>query len=251
MCTGARVSPPTRRTAGAACVGWSAGWSAGWGLAILLAVGLAVCGSGLAAQPRFDGAELAAWLQQCPQLGDCAEATEREALRDPRWSGERTGLQLVLGPAPAPHRFEDRDGLRHRLLGELGQTGLALVVAQEGAVHRFWLVDLASPRAWSLPSLPWPSPDGRLLALPSGPDASEASEGGVSLWLRVGTRWTRPFVFEAPGLQLEGRGWRADGAAFRLQWSRAGTPKRCTGALQLRDGPYGWELVPPPPAHCP
>jgi hypothetical protein len=180
----------------------------------------------------------------------CAEVLEAHALKAHASVARRSGHQLwvtvIPGLAPLPLSDLPADALVYRYLGPLPGTDLHLVVQipQHGAPRYVPLgPGMAGTVRFNAP--PWPSPDGRWLAVAVA--ASGGQVGQLALWGRVGPQWRMQYSFDPdPGMGFEFRGWRADGAAMRLAWQ---CPKQ-SGATQLRDGPYGWDLVPPPPAHC-
>lgn len=222
---------------------------------------LAIALIALVAQARTAQAITPAALQAlqgaCPQWDDCAASAETKALREAQPRARRDGMRLTIAQANGTLQFDDVAGQkRHRYLGPLDNTGLDLVAGwRDGRAH-YWLADPASARVLEASALPWPSPDGRLLVM-AAPAVGEQG-GTLDLYLHAGPRWSRLYRLEAPrGVGFEFLSWRADGAAVRLAWTRrsagaAGTGSdTCSGAIQLRDGPYGWDLVPELPDHCP
>jgi hypothetical protein len=219
-------------------------------LALLLAAAAALP----AARAAIDGEALQRLQQTCPRWDDCADKAEALALAATGSQARRQGGLLTVNLASGTQRWEDQPaaGHRHRYLGELDKTGLALLAGLRSGQPMYWLIDPASGRVLEAPSLPWPSPDGRLV-LVAVPERA-GTGGSLTLYLRTANRWTRQYLFEAPpGLGFSFRSWRMDSAAVRLVWARRAAEGRtgCDGLTQLRDGPYGWDLVPEPPAACP
>lgn len=224
-------------------------------LAITLMATTALSGAAHAITP----AALQALQAACPRWDECAASAESKALRDAAARARREGGRLSLSHAGGGLQFDDVAGSqRHRYLGPLDNTGLDLVAGwREGHAH-YWLVDPTSARVLDADALPWPSPDGRLLVVAA---PTRGAQGGtLDLYLHAGPRWSRLYRLEAPrGVDFEFQSWRADGAAVRLAWSRHAVPgtasaaasESCSGPIQLRDGPYGWDLVPELPDRCP
>lgn len=211
-------------------------------------------------------------LDRCsgPAPDACLEALERTALAQAAGAVQREGHVLVLATQAGPVRFDDHRPAtgqapgyaateRHRYLGRLNEVDAHWVLAlPPGApleAARYWLVSDAGPPVLALEELPWPSPGGRLLVFAravAGPRPSV-----LGLYMKAGTRWSLVYRYEAPaGLNYQFRSWRNDGAAVRLEWERTGAARACatqagSGSIQLRDGPYGWDLVAPVPASCP
>ena len=108
------------------------------------------------------------------------------------------------------------------------------------------LVGLGAPPL-RLDAPPWLAPGERLMVSVSdlGPNAPP---GGLRLLGRVDARWRVLLYQELPGgMGLQFQNWRSDGAAVRLQWHCV---DGSSGAVQLRDGPYGWDFVPALPGRC-
>ena len=131
-------------------------------------------------------------------------------------------------------------------------TQLVLTL-EDGQRPVFEWVAPGAQSALRLDALPWPAPGGRLMVVVAGADGEPG--GSITLWQRAGNRWSQQFRYEPPGSVIyQFHNWRADGAALRLDWQRGATSgQRCQprqGSLQLRDGPYGWDFVPAPPAAC-
>lgn len=204
-----------------------------------------------------------------PPTESCLAAIEAVALKDAAGRVERNGPWLNLQTGSGPVRFDDRRSVvvsttpvgataRNYYLGTVEGSDAQLVMSLPPgaplAAARYWLVGAAGPPVLGLDDLPWPAPGGRLLMVARPAGAGRTST--LALYLRVGTRWTQPYRFEAPnGLSYSFKGWRADGAAVRLEWAITGPTKACAdsgehGSIQLRDGPYGWDLVPPLPPTC-
>lgn len=128
----------------------------------------------------------------------------------------------------------------------LAGTGLQLQdVPTEGQAMRYRLQGPGAP-GLILDGPPWPAPGGRLLVVATL--AQDGQAGGVLLLGRVGTAWRLLYRFEAVGrLGFVFRGWRSDAVSARLDAvCGSGAPT----VIHLRDGPYGWDLT-PPPAACP
>ncbi|HSI57730.1 MAG TPA: hypothetical protein VLA16_09245 [Ideonella sp.] len=238
--------------------------------------GLTAAGLLAAAACRAETAEaLHHALAQCaaPPAEGCLAALEARALKEAAGQAERAGPWLSLQTTGGPVRFDDRRavvatnattpaaggaGPRNYYLGAVEGSDARLVLAlAPGAplsAARYWLVGAAGPPVLGLDALPWPAPAGRLLV--AAKPASQAGVSTLALYLRVGARWTQQYRYEAPvGVSYSFRSWRADGAAVRLEWAISGPTKACAdsgehGSIQLRDGPYGWDLVPPLPPTC-
>lgn len=211
-------------------------------------------------------------LDRCagPTPDECLASLERTALAAAAGRVRRDGALLDLDTQAGPVRFDDQRPAtghapgyaateRHRYLGRLNEVDAHWVLAlPPGApleAARVWLVGDAGPPVLALEEMPWPSPDGRLLVLArpvAGPRPSV-----VALYMKAGSRWSLIYRYEAPaGLNYQFRSWRSDGAAVRLEWQRTGSARGCaaavgSGSIQLRDGPYGWDLVAPVPGSCP
>ena len=189
-------------------------------------------------------------LRDCGANGMCTSAQEARALADPQAAARRERGVLRVGRDEARlQHFDDTEAGRFLYLGPLGETGLHLVQwLQAGQPARYRLAGPGSPPDLVLDAAPWPSADGRLIAV--AVPAGNGAAGSLTVLQRVGVAWRLLYRYEpAPGLGFAFRGWRADGAAMRLDWACAAhsgvTP------VQLRDGPFGWDLVPPTPPACP
>ncbi len=188
--------------------------------------------------------------KRCGGDAACLSRLEAQALRESGGAVRREGHELVVQPGSrAPARFVDQPPLSHRYLGRL--EGLQLhAVRVEGVGQRaaWWLVDDAGQPPLKVDALPVPGPGGRHFVVVDG--------NVLSLYQRSGPRWALVIRFDAaPGLVWTVKGWRADEAAVRLEWTWPEGPAACAGQaaqgqLQLRDGPYGWDLVPEAPRRC-
>ncbi|WP_374588230.1 hypothetical protein [Ideonella dechloratans] len=231
--------------------GWAA-WGVGWGLA------LAASASG-AAPPKGDPGQGWALCQQDAEPERCLTRLEAEALRTARASRKtlravRQGQQLSLqAPGGATITLQDSAATQYRGLGPLG-LGDSWLVARLPAPQSppLLLISPASGQQLGLEAAPRSAPDGHLLiAVRPGEDGHEGST--LTLLQRAGTRWSVVFRYEAPaGLHLRFQRWRSDGAAVHLQWERSPIPAcpLAEGNAQLRDGPFGWDFVPPMPPPC-
>ncbi|OYT89559.1 MAG: hypothetical protein CFE46_03900 [Burkholderiales bacterium PBB6] len=188
---------------------------------------------------------------------ECLQIRETRALTEASGSVSRNAARLtVQRPDAPPVAFTDDSTSRHHFLGAVDELQASLVL-QQGPEQpaRVWLVP-AQGQPLKLDNLPVPAPGGRLLAVVGTGevvvgDAPGSATSRISLWQRAGARWSRQFSFSAPeGVQFQWRSWRADAAAARLDWQRQGHCGPSQGSVQLRDGPYGWELYPEPPAAC-
>lgn len=189
-------------------------------------------------------------MAHCGAEGACLDQLETTALRDSAGAAQREGPQLTLqfGLQPAA-RFVDRGPLIHRYLGRLDGVLLHLVRAwAPNQLPSYWLVGESGQAPLKIDALPSPAPGGRHFVVASG--------GALALYQRSGPRWSLQYRFDAPqGLSWAVKGWRADAAAVRLEWIWPEAPTACRGqapqgVLQLRDGPYGWDLVPEAPKRC-
>jgi hypothetical protein len=225
-----------------------------------------------AAPPAGSAEALHRELDRCavPNPDECLADLEHTALQQATAEVRREGSTLVVSTQAGPVRFDDTRPAtgqapgyaateRHRYLGRMNEVDAHWVLAlPPGApleAARYWLVSDAGTPVLALEDLPWPSPGGRLLALAravAGPRPSV-----VALYVKAGVRWSLAYRYEAPpGLNYQFRSWRNDAAAVRLEWERTGSARACamlpgSGSIQLRDGPYGWDLVAPVPASCP
>lgn len=189
-------------------------------------------------------------LTRCAADAACLARLEPDALRAAGGAVRREGAALTLRFGPHPEaRFVDQPPLRHHYLGRLDGLALHLVRGEgAGATPAWWLVSEAGQAPLRVDAPPVPGPGGRHFVVALGHT--------LTLYQRAGERWSRHYRFEAPeGLRWEVRGWRADEAAVRLAWHWPQAPQACpgqpaNGLLQLRDGPYGWDLVPQAPRHC-
>ena len=182
-------------------------------------------------------------------LPQCAAGLEARALKAHAAQVRRHGHVLWLTLVGSlPMRLDDdaTGAATYRYLGPLAGTGVPVGMQWgTGGAARFQPVGPGMAATVKLNAAPWPSPDGRLLGVAVA--ARPGQVGQVALWGRVGGQWRMLYSFDPdPGMGFEFKGWRADGAALRLAWH---CPQQ-SGATQLRDGPYGWDLTPPPPAHC-
>lgn len=171
------------------------------------------------------------------------------ALRQSGGAARREGAELIVqSGAPVPARFIDQPQANHHYLGRLDGLRLhAIRAASSGQPPAWWLVGEAG-QPLKVDALPVAGPGGRHFVVVKG--------NSLALYQRSGTRWSLQFRFEAaPGLSWAVKGWRADEAAVRLEWTWPDAPAACAGQaahgqLQLRDGPYGWDLVPAAPHRC-
>lgn len=217
---------------------------------------LVVAGPVLAAGPAADPpAPTHPLLKPCetPSMPHCAAELETQALRSHPTLAQRDGATLALTPAQVePQTFVNgADGSpSYHYLGPLAGTDLQLLLMQaSGQSPRFLAVDPAAGARLMLDAPPWPAPGGRLMVVTAAAHGGQA--GSVALFHRVNAQWRLLFRFEPMvGMGFQFRSWRQDAASLRLDWVCEGSPAR-TGALQLRDGPYGWDLVPAAPASCP
>lgn len=209
-----------------------------------------VLASGLAIAPDATQAVGLDTIQHCGADAACLARLEVAALRDSAAAVRRDGPQLTLqfGLQP-PVRFVDQAPLGHQYLGRLDGVLLHVVrAAQAGRPSSYWLVGESGQAPLQVDALPSPAPGGRHFVVASG--------NTLALYQRSGPRWSLQFRYEAaPGLSWAVKGWRADAAAVRLEWLWPEARNACAGqatqgALQLRDGPYGWDLVPEPPHAC-
>ncbi|HSI49765.1 MAG TPA: hypothetical protein VLA61_15955 [Ideonella sp.] len=254
---------------------WDLAFLACWGTGAALAAGPAVPVIPAADTPAAPPAA-SSWsdcVAHQPPLS-CADAREPAALalageQRAKREGDTLTLQLfgpgeqalVLIDQPATPRAASSTavsagGLRYRLLGPLEHAD-AWLVAQVAAgddtrAPRLRLFSAGNPAGLLLADWPWVAPNGRLIVVVDSPESGHAP-GSVTLLQKAGARWSQVFRYEpAASTHLYFRNWRADSAALRLDWQRSGP--NCAGAaqgtLQLRDGPYGWDFVPEPPAAC-
>lgn len=234
---------------------------------IVRASGLLLTASAVAA-PVLDAAPL--WWAQCRETAvplTCLDAREVAALSAPArphrsGHGQREGALLRLrAPGRPSVDFLDGPEGHHRAIGPLDPTGTDWLIAQwpllppggalQAADVQFTLASLASGQRLTVDAPPWPAPDGHLMVTVAPGPPSEGDR--LALLQRSGTRWSQVFRYDAPaGLQLSFRRWRADSAALHLHWQRAARPDcpAAEGAIQLRDGPFGWDFVPPLPPLC-
>lgn len=204
----------------------------------------------LAAAPGSARAVALETLQHCGAEPACLAQLEHAAIRESGGAAKREGLQLTLqfGLNP-PARFVDQPLLVHTYVGRLDGMALHVVRASSPAQRAlFYLIGESDQAPLRVEALPVPGPGGRNFVVANG--------NTLTLYQRSGARWALQYRFEAAqGLIWAVKGWRADAAAVRLEWLWPEAPAACQGqqaqgALQLRDGPYGWDLVPPPPARC-
>jgi hypothetical protein len=189
-------------------------------------------------------------VQRCGAEPACLAQLEAAALRSSAGAARRDGAQLVLqfGLHP-PATFVDQPPVAHQYLGRLDGVLLHLVrAAQPGRPSRWWLVGESGQAPLLVDALPVAAPGGRHFVVAHG--------NSLALYQRSGPRWSLQYRLDAaPGLSWAVKGWRADAAAVRLEWLWPEAPTACAGQaaqgrLQLRDGPYGWDLVPEAPRRC-
>lgn len=213
--------------------------------------GAAACAAALGAlgAPAASAATLE-HLQQCGADTACLAQLEEAAVRDSAGAARREGATLTLRFGLHPEvRFVDQLPLTHRYLGRLDGVLLHVVrAAQPNQLPAWWLVGETAQAPLKVAALPVAAPGGRHFVVVSGND--------VALYQRSGPRWSLQYRFDAPpGLSWAVKGWRSDAAAVRLEWVWPEAPDACAGqaaqgTLQLRDGPFGWDLVPQPPRRC-
>ncbi len=217
----------------------------GWG-----AVSTAAAAWSLAVAATPAGAVTVEAVQHCGADGACLAQLEAAGLRDSAGAVRRDGGQLTLQfGLQAPTRFVDQAPVSHLYLGRLDGVLLHLVrAAQPGRPSRWWLVGESGQAPLAVDALPVAGPGSRHFVVAAGHT--------LALYQRAGPRWSLQYRYEAaPGLSWLVKGWRADAAAVRLEWIWPEGPSACAGQaaqgqLQLRDGPYGWDLVPEPPRRC-
>lgn len=179
-----------------------------------------------------------------PPSAACAAELEVKALASGDGTVQRDGDVIKL---PDGSSLQDSPQRQFRWLGALGGSGLHLVLERPvDAPAGYRLVGLGAPPL-RLDAPPWLAPGERLMISVSdlGP---AAPPGGLRLLGRVDARWRVLLYQELPGgMGLQFQSWRGDGAAVRLQWHCV---DGSSGAVQLRDGPYGWDFVPPLPSRC-
>lgn len=202
------------------------------------------------AAPHEAGAVGPEAIQHCGAEAACLGQLETNALRDGSGAAKREGPQLTLqfGLHPAA-RFVDQPPLVHTYLGRLDGILLHVVrAASPTQLPAYWLVGESGQPPLRVEALPSPAPGGRHFVVASG--------NTLALYQRSGPRWSLQYRFEAPpGLSWAVKSWRDDAAAVRLEWLWPEAPSACAGqpaqgGLQLRDGPFGWDLVPPAPRRC-
>jgi hypothetical protein len=189
-------------------------------------------------------------LQQCGADAACLVQLESAAVRGSAGAVQRDGAQLTLRFGLHPEaRFLDQPPLTHRYLGRLDGVLLHVVrAAQPNQLPAYWLVSETAQLPLKVAALPVAAPGGRHFVVVSG--------NALSLYQRSGPRWSLQYRFDAPsGLSWAVKSWRADAAAVRLEWLWPEAPSACAGqaaqgTVQLRDGPFGWDLVPQPPHRC-
>jgi hypothetical protein len=187
-------------------------------------------------------------VQRCGAEPACLAQLEATALRGGAGTARRDGAQLVLqfGLHP-PATFVDQPPVTHLYLGRLDGVLLHVVRAvQPGRPSRWWLVGESGQAPLMVDALPVAAPGGRHLS-PQG--------NSLALYQRSARAGRCGTAGCPPGLSWAVRGWRADAAAVRLEWLWPEAPAACAGQaaqgqLQLRDGPYGWDLVPEAPRRC-
>lgn len=189
---------------------------------------------------------------RCDSEPACAAALEPSVLAEHPAEARREGDTLVLQRGDAgPLRLTDGEPAGHvyRYLGPLMGTDLQLLLQRvEGQAPRYRLVGPGPVEPPLLDAPPWPSPGGRMLAVATL--ARGGQSGSVTLLHRVGARWQQLFRFESgSGMGFVVRSWRTDAASLRLDWHCGNAS--AGGSVQLRDGPYGWDWLSPPPARCP
>lgn len=189
-------------------------------------------------------------ITKCGGDAACLSRLESLALREGGGAVRREGAELIVpSGSQAPVRFVDQPPVVHQYLGRLEGLQLhAVRVASPGQRSAWWLVGDAGQPPLKVDALPSAGPGGRHFVVVSG--------NALSLYQRSGPRWSLVFRFDASsGLSWAVKGWRADEAAVRLEWIWPEAPSACAGQaaqgqLQLRDGPYGWDLVPEAPHRC-
>jgi len=189
-------------------------------------------------------------IARCGADAACLAQLETVALQSSAGAARRDGAQLTLqfGLHPVA-RFADQQPVAHLYLGRLDGLLLHLVrAAQSGRPSRWWLVGENGQAPLMVDALPVAAPGGRHFVVANG--------NSLALYQRSGPRWSLQYRLDAaPGLSWGVKGWRADAAAVKLEWIWPDAPAACAGQapqglLQLRDGPYGWDLVPEAPRRC-
>jgi hypothetical protein len=189
-------------------------------------------------------------ITHCGSDAACLSRLELAALRNSGGTARREGAELILQAGmQAPTRFIDLPPLTHQYLGRLEGLQLQVVrAASAGQRPAWWLLADGGQPPLRFDALPIAGPAGRHFVIADG--------NSLSLYQRSGARWSLQFRLDAaPGLRWAVKGWRADEAAVRLEWIWPEAPAACAGQaaqgqLQLRDGPYGWDLVPEAPHRC-
>lgn len=204
----------------------------------------ALLGPGSAAAVTADA------IAHCGADSGCLSQLEATGIRESGGAVRRDGGQITLqfGLQP-PARFSDEPPVAHIYVGRLDGILLHVVRATApGKLPVWWLVGESGQQPLKVDALPNPAPGGRQFVVAAG--------NTLALYQRSGPRWSLQYRLEAPpGLGWAVKGWRPDAAAVRLEWIWPEAPSACAGQaaqgqLQLRDGPYGWDLVPQPPRRC-